>query len=101
MAQTVWAGLQSPFPPNTPGGVSPVKITPVVSPLNVTMSGVSWCGARHYGGGVPCASCCGASDAASWVRARAMTERWLFMVRSSARMSLTFADDCSELGGMA
>lgn len=46
-------------------------------------------------------SCCGARDDASCVKARAMTERWLFIVRSSARMSLTFADDCSELGGAA
>lgn len=50
---------------------------------------------------MPRASCCGASDDASCVRARAMTERWLFIVRSSARMSLTFTDACSELGGMA
>lgn len=101
MAQTVRAGLQSPFPPEVPSGVSPVNVTPVMSPVNETLSGVSWCGAGHYGGGVPRASCCGARDAASWVRARAMTERWLFMVRSSARMSLTFTDACSELGGTA
>lgn len=50
---------------------------------------------------MPRASCCGASDDASCVRAWAMTERWLFIVRSSARMSLTFADVCSELGGKA
>ena len=30
-----------------------------------------------------------------------MTDRCPFMVRSSARMSLTFADPCSELEGMA
>jgi len=29
-----------------------------------------------------------------------MTDRCPFMVRSSARMSLTFADSCSELEGM-
>jgi len=29
-----------------------------------------------------------------------MTDRCPFMVRSSARMSLTFADPCSELEGM-
>lgn len=49
---------------------------------------------------MPPASCWGARDDASWVRARAMVERWLFMVRSSARMSLTFAD-ASEPAGSA
>lgn len=50
---------------------------------------------------MPRVPCCGASDEASCVRARAMTDRWPFMVRSSARMSLTFADPCSELEGTA
>lgn len=49
---------------------------------------------------MPPASCWGARVDASWVRARAMVERWLFMVRSSARMSLTFAD-ASEAAGTA
>lgn len=46
------------------------------------------------------ASCWGARDDASWVRARAIVERWLFMVLSSARMSLTFAE-ASEPAGTA
>lgn len=50
---------------------------------------------------MPRASCCGASDDTSCTRARAIMERWLFIVRSSARMSLTFADASSELGGTA
>lgn len=50
---------------------------------------------------MPGASCCGASDDASCVRAWAMMDRWLFIVLSSARRSLTFAGACSELEGMA
>lgn len=47
---------------------------------------------------MPLASCWGARDDASRVRAWAMVERWLFMVRSSARMSLTFADTSDPVG---